>query len=201
MTNPISNVLRVEEIHTPRLDLIATTLEVVQCERDGGPDVYARLAALVGAEIPPQWPPQDWEPHVLDFLLRQMQEHPHTAGWGRLVALRDAATGRRTLIGTVGGIPPGTEMAKAPSGEIEIGYGVLPAYQKHGYATEASAALCRWVQTQVEVTAFVAQTFPHLQASIRVLEKSGFQLAGAGFEEGTILFRRECETIVPARKT
>jgi ribosomal-protein-alanine N-acetyltransferase len=192
MTNPISNTLQVEEIHTARLDLIATTPEIVQCERDGGPEVYIRLAALVGAEIPTEWPPQDWEPHVLDFLLRQMAEYPHTVGWGRLVALRDRSTNRRTLVGSVGAVPPGTEMAHAAPTEIEVGYGILPAYQRQGFATEALAGMMAWVRTQTEVTAFVAQTFPHLQPSIRVLEKSDFQPAGLGFEEGTILFRKKC---------
>jgi RimJ/RimL family protein N-acetyltransferase len=203
MTHSDWKMLRAEEIATPRLDLIATTPAIVQCELDCGGDSRP-LAELVGAEIPSQWPPEHWEPHVLEFVLRQMAEHPHAAGWTRLVALREHADGRRgkkrILIGTVGAIPPGTAMAHAASGEIEVGYGILPAYRRRGYATEALAALCAWVERQVEVRAFVAQTLPHLEASIGVLKKSGFQFSGPGFEDGAILFRRECETIVAAEK-
>lgn len=47
-----------------------------------------------------------------------------------------------------------------------------------------------WLESRRPIRAFVAQTFPHLRGSIRVLEKTGFQPAGQGFEEGTILFRR-----------
>src|SRR5271156_4633938 len=98
------------DIRTTRLDLIAITLPLLHCEMKGGADFAARFRALAGAEIPPEWPPQDWEPHVLEFVLRQLTARPETLGWTRFVALRDGETGRRTLIGTVGAIPPGTEM-------------------------------------------------------------------------------------------
>ena len=182
----------VADILTPRLDLIAITPELVQSERDHSMQIFE---SLVCAMVPEQWPPQDWEPHVLDFLLKQMADLPSSIGWARFVALRDPSTSQRTLIGTVGAVPPGTEMSQSTAGEIEVGYGILPAFQRRGFATEALAGLMPWVQTQTQVSAFVAQTFPHLQPSIRVLEKSGFQRAGKGFEEGTILFRRNCETI------
>jgi RimJ/RimL family protein N-acetyltransferase len=179
-----------KDIRTPRLDLIAITPALLQCEMEGGADFRARFGLLAGAEISQQWPPQDWEPHVLDFVLRQITAQPETVGWTRFVALRDDASGVRTLIGTVGAIAPGTEMAHATPGEIEVGYGILPAFQRRGFATEAVQGMMEWVRSRMRVDAFVAQTFPHLAASIRVLEKSGFELSGAGFEEGTILFRR-----------
>ena len=177
------------DIRTPRLDLIAITLPLLRCEIVGGADFAASFGPLAGAEIPPQWPPQDWEPHVLDFVLHQLTAQPETLGWTRFVALRNPETGTRTLIGTVGAIPPGTAMAHSAPGEIEVGYGILPASQCRGFATEALAGMMDWVRSRVEVSAFVAQTFPHLQASMRVLEKSGFERAGDGFEAGTILFR------------
>jgi ribosomal-protein-alanine N-acetyltransferase len=182
----------VADILTPRLDLIAITPELVQSERDQSMQIFE---SLVCAMVPEQWRPQDWEPHVLDFLLKQIADFPWSIGWARFVALRDPQSVKRILIGTVGAVPPGTEMSQSKVGEIEVGYGILPAFQRRGFATEALAGLMPWVQTQTHVSAFVAQTFPHLQPSIRVLEKSGFQLAGKGFEEGTILLRRCCETI------
>ena len=57
-------------------------------------------------------------------------------------------------------------------------------------------ALLPWLQTRRQITAFVAQTFPNLYGSIRVLQKLGFTPSGAGYEEGAILFRKECETIL-----
>jgi ribosomal-protein-alanine N-acetyltransferase len=177
-----------EDIRTERLDLIAITPEAVLCEKSGGAHLRIRLGTLVAAEVTHEWPPKDWEPHVLDFLLQQMADAPQSVGWARFVALRGESG--RILIGTVGAVPPGSAMDHAAPAEIEVGYGILPAYQRHGYATEALAGLLPWVRSQAQVAAFVAQTFPHLQPSIRVLEKSGFYLTGAGFEEGTILFRK-----------
>jgi len=36
---------------------------------------------LIQCVIPDNWPPTDWEPHVLDFLLTQFSEHPEQLGW------------------------------------------------------------------------------------------------------------------------
>lgn len=182
----------VEDIKTSRLDLIAITPEAIQCEMQGGDNFKHRFNTLLHAEVTSEWPPEEWEPHVLDFLLKQIADDPRTIGWTRFVTLRDAAqlTTQRTLIGTVGGIPPASEMAHAAPTEIEIGYGILPAFRRQGYASEALDAMLQWLLSQAKVSAFVAQTFPHLQPSIRVLEKNGFGLVGAGFEEGTVLFRK-----------
>jgi len=186
----------VADIATPRLDLIAITPAFVLCEKEAlaqpadRSESHHRFEKLLHANVPPEWPPQDWEPHVLDFLLKQMTDFPASIGWARFVALREPGSGKRTLVGTVGAVPPGTEMSHSLPGEIEVGYGILPAFQCQGLATEALAGMMQWVQAQADVRAFVAQTFPHLKPSIRVLEKSGFAWVGQGFEEETILFRR-----------
>jgi RimJ/RimL family protein N-acetyltransferase len=56
---------------------------------------------------------------------------------------------------------------------VEIGYSVVPAWQRRDLATEASAALVKaaW-QRGAEVV--LAHTLPHLGASIAVLRKLGF---------------------------
>jgi RimJ/RimL family protein N-acetyltransferase len=177
------------DIRTPRLDLIAITPPHLRCEMQGGADLAARFGSLVNAEIPAEWPPQDWEPHVLEFVLLQLTARPDTLGWTRFVALRDRESELRTLVGTVGAVPPGTEMSHSALGEIEVGYGILPAFQRRGFATEALTGMMDWVRSRAKIRTFVAQTFPHLEASIRVLKKTGFELAGDGSEEGTILFR------------
>jgi RimJ/RimL family protein N-acetyltransferase len=194
MKHPNASV-RSADIFTERLDLIAITREIVLCEQDGlnharsGLGWRVRFESLLSAKVPEEWPPQDWEPHVLEFILKQVTDFPGTIGWTRLVALRDVGSCRRTLIGTVGAMPPGTDLSQSGPGEIEVGYGILPAFQRRGFATEALAGMMAWVSAQVDVKSFVAQTFPELTASIRVLEKSGFASAGPGYEGGTLLFR------------
>jgi hypothetical protein len=80
-----------EDIRTPRLDLIAIALPLLQCEMEGGAAFVASFRALAGVEIPPQWPPQDWEPHVLDYVLQQLTAQPETLGWTRYITLRRSA--------------------------------------------------------------------------------------------------------------
>ena len=61
------------------------------------------------------------------------------------------------------------------NGEIEIGYGIDPAYQNKGYITEAVQALVRWAFHQPACQAVAAQVIKN-PASERVLEKAGFRL-------------------------
>ncbi|HEX4321663.1 MAG TPA: GNAT family protein [Acidobacteriaceae bacterium] len=178
-----------EDILTPRLDLIAVTPESLHIQQKDGCQISdqmrAELGASIGATVPSEWPHEHWEPHVFEYLLNLFAESPEAIGWCRYLALRDSSSGTRTLIGSFGsGLP------KPETGEAEIGYGILPSWQRQGFAPEAVAAMLPWLQTRREIRAFVAQTFPDLRGSIRVLEKCGFEPAGPGFEEGTILFRR-----------
>ena len=60
----------------------------------------------------------------------------------------------------------------------EIGYSVLPAFQRHGYASEAARALVAWGFTQPGIRRIVANCRADNAASIRVLEKAGLRLTG-----------------------
>ena len=96
-----------------------------------------------------------------------MTRYPNSHGWGRYIALKPTMDGRRILIGTCGATLP-IELNDDP----EIGYGMLPAYQRRGYATEAVAALIAWIFFHPHVRSVNAQTFPHLQPSLGVLAKT-----------------------------
>jgi ribosomal-protein-alanine N-acetyltransferase len=157
---------------TQRLRLVAITSNLLRCDP-------AHLAGLLAAEVPQSWPPEHWEPHVFDFLESQYRASPHTIGWNRYVVLRSPTP---TLIGTMGGFPK-TET------EAEVGYSILPFWQRQGLATEGLRAIMDEIFTVPSVTSISAQTFPHLSASVRVLEKSGFARAGDGDEEGTVRYR------------
>jgi ribosomal-protein-alanine N-acetyltransferase len=174
------------DIQTPRLDLVPVTPRSLQIQAAASATMRAKLGALLHARVPQEWPHENWEPHVYEYLLNLIAEHPEAVGWCRYLILRDDH-GVRTVIGTFGSGFPRPETSEA-----EIGYGLLRAYQRQGFAAEAVIAMLPWLQTQRKIRAFVAQTFPHLRGSIRVLEKTGFQPAGFGYEEGTVLFRREC---------
>jgi RimJ/RimL family protein N-acetyltransferase len=57
---------------------------------------------------------------------------------------------------------------------VEIGYSVVPSWQRRGLATEASGALIEaaWDHGAQVV---IAHTFAHLEPSIGVLRKLGFE--------------------------
>ena len=71
-----------------------------------------------------------------------------------------------------------------PDGAVEIGYGILDAYQGRGYATEAVRAVIAWALTQPGVRVVEAEAESDNAASLRVLEKCGFVPTGKIGEEG-----------------
>ena len=71
---------------------------------------------------------------------------------------------------------------------MEVGYSLLEAFQKRGFATEAMRALIDRAFSMPDVNMVIAQTLPELTPSIRVLERLGFRFAGLGAEEGAIRY-------------
>ena len=76
------------------------------------------------------------------------------------------------------------------SGSTEIGYGIADQYQGCGYATEAVTVAVTWAFHQPTVNCVTAEVDQENLASIKVLEKSGFELTGKIGEEGPI-YRKE----------
>jgi RimJ/RimL family protein N-acetyltransferase len=172
----------IPDIVTPRLALIPITQDSILIEQAAGGD-YHRFGQTIGCNIHPEWPPADWEPHVFEFFLRQFDEHPDQLGWSRYVALPQS-DGTRILIGTLGGFSKSD-----PPGMCEIGYGILPSFEGHGFATEGTLALIDYLRRNTGTTSIIAHTFPSLLRSIRVMEKCGLVFDGTGDEEGTIRYR------------
>ena len=169
----------VSEIVTARLALIAITAETLGSEKaaDG------QLGELIRGGVPANWPPVDWEPHVLDMLLAQFDRDPTQLGWHRYVVLVQP-DGSRLLIGSLGAFP-----RESAPGECEIGYTILPPYEGQGLATEAAQALLGYLRQNGRLRSVVAHTFPRLVGSIRVMEKCGFVPDGDGEEPGTVRYR------------
>jgi RimJ/RimL family protein N-acetyltransferase len=171
-----------EEIRTPRLDLIAMTPQSIHTEQAANGNFH-QFGEAICCTVHAEWPPIDWEPHVLTFMLDHFAAHPDQIGWHRYVALPDA-DGTRTLIGCLGAIAKD----KLPA-TCKIGYGILPSFEGRGYATEGTQALIRLVRADTRITTIIAHTFPTLPRSIRVMEKCGLVFDGNGDEPGTIRYR------------
>ncbi len=70
----------------------------------------------------------------------------------------------------------GFKGAPNAAGEVEIGYGIDPAYQRQGYTTEAVHALLDWAFAQSGCQVVTAETNRDNIASIRVLQKAGMAI-------------------------
>jgi len=79
----------------------------------------------------------------------------------------------QSVIGSVGFKGPPDE-----AGMVEIAYGIVPAFQGQGYATEAAASLVAFAFGDGRVRIIRAHTLPELNASTRVLEKLHFACLG-----------------------
>ncbi len=73
-------------------------------------------------------------------------------------------------------------------GLVEVRYATLPAWRDRGYATEAGGAFVDWLLRRPGVQAVVAQCLVTNAPSVRVLEKTGFEvLEEREDEEGRLL--------------
>lgn len=152
------------ELRTPRLHLIAATLEMARAEVHD----RAALATLLDARLPADWPPPLNDAASARFFLEYLTKHPAATGWMTWYFVANNENGERVAIGNGGfkGEPSG--------GIVEIGYSVVPRYQRQGFATEAVGALADWALSHDGVGQVVAQTLPESHASAALLRKLGF---------------------------
>jgi RimJ/RimL family protein N-acetyltransferase len=163
-------------IRSARLNLISANTELIK------KDIAGReyLAEALDACVPESWPPDLYGPWAMQYVLTQLDD-PAEQGWSfwYLVTADDVCE----LAGICGfkGRPD-------QSGSVEIGYSILSSYQRRGFATEAVVRLVDWAFSHHNVQEVCAETLPHLSQSIRVLEKNGFKLTGAGSEAGVVRY-------------
>ncbi len=153
------------QIQTPQLRLIPCTVAAAQAATAD----RAAFAVLLGVRVPDDWPADD----LRDFLPvydKIVDEQAARAGWGIWLMLEPAAG---ALVGDIGFKGPPDALHTA-----EIGYSVLPAFQRHGYASEAARALVAWGFTQPGIRRIVANCRADNAASIRVLQKAGLRRTG-----------------------
>jgi ribosomal-protein-alanine N-acetyltransferase len=158
--------------------LIPADIELVDAELD---DV-AMLAQRLGVRVPDDYPPEHHDGSVLRFTREQLARGGQQEGWWLHYIVVDGAD-RPTLVGTCGYKGPPRD------GVVEIGYSVVPSWRRQGIATAAVRGLIQHGGAR-GVTAFVADTLPHLEASIGVLRTSGF-VPHEPPEPGVLRFRRD----------
>ncbi len=170
------------DIDTPRLRLVALTLEQLQQLITAREQLEQQMGFPISPDILTS-PAR----RAIDTKIRRMEQasvetHPWHTYW--LLVTRSPVYG----VGMAGfkGTP---DML----GEAEIGYGIALAWQNQGYMTEAVKALIRWALNQEGCQAVIAETRRDNPASIRVLEKTGMRQTG---EHGEMLkWRLGCEDL------
>ena len=133
-----------------------------------GPDFYAQSFGSPPAKgLRDFFASEDVSPDWLAQLEAATAADPWTHGFGLVHVASGLVIGMASFKG-----PPGAD------GVVEIGYGVVPDYQGHGYATEAAQALVAFAFSSGRVRVVRAHTLPEPNASTRVLAKCGFQHIG-----------------------
>ena len=165
-------------IVTRRLEIVPATLESTRAALDG----EAALAGVLGAAVPPTWPPEFLDDAALQFTLDRLGEGPEQQGWWLHFVVLPAAEKGRTLIGSAGykGPPAG--------GTVEVGYGIVSDRRRQGYAVEVVGGLLEQAFSDAAVERAIGETLPSLAPSIGVLKKCGFRGIGEGSEPGVIRF-------------
>lgn len=167
-------------IITERLRLVAATPEMLEADLND----RARLAELLSAVVPNNWPPETLR-DALGFFHDRVSSQPERAGYWFWYWIGTRNSGAPdTLLGSGGfkGEPDS-------SGTIEIGYSVLPQFHRKGYATEGADALIAWGWLDSRVERIIGDTLEDNIASRKTLMGLGFKPAGPGAEPGLLRFR------------
>jgi len=167
-------------LRTARLHLIPATIASLRAELAG----RMHLARELDVSISESWPPELYDEPAIRFTLDRLEREPQEEGWW-LCYIAEAVPneGGVRLVGVAGYKGPVNA-----EGTVEVGYGVLPEYRRQGLASEAIQALIDRAFGRPEVDRVVAETYPHLSASIAVMIRCGMSLMGEGSEEGVVRY-------------
>ena len=161
-------------IQTKRLDLIPVPPAVIRAALDGDRPGMERL---LGITVPADW---EVRREFLELRLRELEADPALQPWlMRCICLR----GEGRLIGDIGFhaapvTPPASSRKSA-----ELGYCVLEAWRRRGFAQEAIEALIQWACDQHEVNRFLLSISPENQPSLALAAKLGFRRIGSKIDE------------------
>lgn len=150
-------------LNTSRLQLVLADAPLLLACIEG----REALNTMLGVEVPADWPPEHLDEGALRWSLAAIDAGQTAPPWGfYLMVRREPAP---LLIGTCG-----FKGAPDSSGLVEVGYSVVPTWQRQGYATEAVQALidCAF---NAGAQSVAAETLPHLDASLKVMERCGMQ--------------------------
>lgn len=174
----------VAKLQSKLLTLVASTATHVRTELEAP----HQLGQLLGAIVSSQWPSGEYDRDAMEFFLARLEEGGEgAAGWYGWYALSpDSPDEPSTLLGAGGYFGP-----PDITGSVEIGYSILPQWQRRGYASELVRMLVAHAFTFPQIKLVRAHTTQDNDASIKVLSRCGYQLIGPGEDAGALKF--ECK--------
>lgn len=152
---------------TSRVGLRAFSPDDLLAIIEGGPQSEARLGLRVAEGLRDFFVSGEVSTAWLDRLRSARAADPWTHGFAVVEKVSGTVIGTASFKG-----PPDDE------GVVEIAYGIVPAMEGRGYATEAASALVDFAFSDPRVRVVRAHTLPALNASTRVLTKSLFERVG-----------------------
>ena len=164
----ITDKKRFEQLHTERLLLRRPTVEDANAIFSSYPTQKEVTKYLL-------FPPHESIQDTLNFIQWSDEQWEKKGGYNFILCSK-ADEGR--VIGGVGlyleGLDDGSDESKLPAGVARVSYYIVKEQWRKGYATEACKKMIE-LAIEVGITKLVAPVHPDNLASIRVLEKCGFQ--------------------------
>jgi ribosomal-protein-alanine N-acetyltransferase len=159
------------EVSSTRLDLVPMSLEFMEALARGDREC---AQAMIGYRIPADWPQR--VESTLRFRIAIARARPETLPLLlRAMVLR---ADPQVMVGRIGFHGP-----RDNEGMLEIGYEVLPAFRRLGYAREAVLAMLRWAQHDPGVLRFRASVSPENEPSRRLVTGLGFIEVASQWDE------------------
>ena len=147
--------------------MTSSRVKLINCDEDlvkvilKGDD---HLSKYLGVNVPSNW--SEFGIQIFEYTLRQIKDAGIDPQW---LAYLPVEINENTLLGTCGfkGSPDSIGM-------VELGYEVCPLFRNKGYATEVASLLLAMAFDNEDVHFVQAHTLAVKNASVRVLEKCGF---------------------------
>ena len=156
--------MRPPDLRTKRLRLVGADPDLARAMHAGG----AELERQLGARVPAEWPPPLMDDGPMLYTATMLEGWPPATPWTIYAMIDDAGV----LIGVVAYKGPPRQ------GRVDIGYSVLEAFQRRGYASEGAIELIARAFDDPAVDRVVSETLDGLTPSIRVIEKCGMRFVG-----------------------
>lgn len=163
-------------IKSERLELVPLSIEVLKSLLAGE---VAQASKLFGTKIVGDL---TTSPSLLRLRIGQLEADPAVAPWLlRGILLR----GSGEMIGHIGFHAGPSADPRLPSRpqSAELGYSIIPAFCRQGFASEAATALMNWAGAEHGIHQFVVSVSPKNTSSLALAAKLGFKKFGEQMDE------------------